>query len=79
MRSLAMLKTMILTMLTVIVLAATPVWAAAKPNLVLIMMDDLDAPSALASIDHWAASEGDDARAPGLVRDLVDAALGLRL
>ena len=41
-----MLKTMILTMLTVIVLAATPVWAAAKPNLVLIMMDDLDAPSA---------------------------------
>lgn len=61
---------------------ARPTGAPAEPTLGAVLAalaDDLDAPSAVASIDHWAASEGDDARAPGLVRDLVDAALGLRL
>ena len=41
--------------------------------------DDLDAPGALALIDAWAAADGDDASAPGLVRDMVDALLGVAL
>ncbi|MBA3021055.1 cysteine--1-D-myo-inosityl 2-amino-2-deoxy-alpha-D-glucopyranoside ligase [Propionicimonas sp.] len=45
--------------------------------------NDLDAPSALAALDAWAQSVseggGADAAAPGLVRDLVDALLGVRL
>jgi len=40
---------------------------------------DLDAPAALAAIDAWAASEGDDVSAPGLIRDLADALLGIAL
>ena len=47
------------------------------------LADDLDAPGALLLIDAWAddaiASGGDDAQAPGLVRDLADALLGVRL
>jgi L-cysteine:1D-myo-inositol 2-amino-2-deoxy-alpha-D-glucopyranoside ligase len=41
--------------------------------------DDLDAPAALQLVDEWAASEGDDATAPALVADLVDALLGVQL
>ncbi|GAB1823267.1 cysteine--1-D-myo-inosityl 2-amino-2-deoxy-alpha-D-glucopyranoside ligase [Herbidospora sp. RD11066] len=41
--------------------------------------DDLDAPGALAAIDAWAASEGDDAEAPRLMRDVADALLGIAL
>lgn len=40
---------------------------------------DLDAPAALAAIDEWAAATGDSAEAPGQVRDLVDALLGIAL
>jgi L-cysteine:1D-myo-inositol 2-amino-2-deoxy-alpha-D-glucopyranoside ligase len=44
---------------------------------------DLDAPAALAAIDSWAEAAltegGRDAEAPGLVRDLADALLGLAL
>lgn len=40
---------------------------------------DLDAPGALAIIDAWTAAEGNDTAAPGLVRDLADALLGLAL
>ncbi|MBX6167573.1 MAG: cysteine--1-D-myo-inosityl 2-amino-2-deoxy-alpha-D-glucopyranoside ligase [Thermobispora bispora] len=40
---------------------------------------DHDAPGALALIDAWAAADGDDASAPGLVRDMVDALLGVAL
>ncbi|GGP09055.1 cysteine--1-D-myo-inosityl 2-amino-2-deoxy-alpha-D-glucopyranoside ligase [Nonomuraea glycinis] len=47
------------------------------------LADDLDAPGALAAIDAWAArataGQGTDASAPGLVRDLADALLGLQL
>ncbi|MET8007102.1 cysteine--1-D-myo-inosityl 2-amino-2-deoxy-alpha-D-glucopyranoside ligase [Nonomuraea glycinis] len=47
------------------------------------LADDLDAPGALAAIDAWAAratvGQGTDASAPGLVRDLADALLGLKL
>lgn len=43
------------------------------------LADDLDAPGALAAIDAWAAAEGDDPQAPGLMRDLADALLGVAL
>jgi L-cysteine:1D-myo-inositol 2-amino-2-deoxy-alpha-D-glucopyranoside ligase len=47
------------------------------------LADDLDSPTALLSIDRWAreavTSGGRDTSAPGLVRDLVDALLGVRL
>ena len=47
------------------------------------LADDLDAPTALAAIDRWAEDSrlrgGDDASAPGLVRDLADALLGVAL
>ncbi|WP_030452331.1 cysteine--1-D-myo-inosityl 2-amino-2-deoxy-alpha-D-glucopyranoside ligase [Herbidospora cretacea] len=41
--------------------------------------DDLDAPGALAEMDAWAAADGDDPRAPELVRDVADALLGITL
>jgi L-cysteine:1D-myo-inositol 2-amino-2-deoxy-alpha-D-glucopyranoside ligase len=41
--------------------------------------EDLDTPTALAAVDAWAASEGTDEAAPALVRDVVDALLGVAL
>ncbi|MCW2567387.1 MAG: mshC, partial [Mycobacterium sp.] len=47
------------------------------------LTDDLDTPAALAAVDRWAdealTSGGSDPSAPGLVRDAVDALLGVRL
>jgi L-cysteine:1D-myo-inositol 2-amino-2-deoxy-alpha-D-glucopyranoside ligase len=47
------------------------------------LADDLDAPAALAVVDRWADEQrrhgGDDRDAPGLVRDTVDALLGILL
>nr|WP_300145523.1 cysteine--1-D-myo-inosityl 2-amino-2-deoxy-alpha-D-glucopyranoside ligase [Propionicimonas sp.] len=43
------------------------------------LRNDLDAPAALAAIDAWALADGDDPAAPGLVRDLADALLGVAL
>ena len=47
------------------------------------LANDLRTPEALDAIDAWAlaqqGTEGDDADAPALVRDLVDALLGVRL
>jgi L-cysteine:1D-myo-inositol 2-amino-2-deoxy-alpha-D-glucopyranoside ligase len=47
------------------------------------LTDDLDTPGALSIVDDWAAAtlatEGTDAAAPQLVRDLVDALLGVVL
>ena len=47
------------------------------------MADDLDAPRALGAIDAWAAAslnvDGDDTDAPGLVADIADALLGVKL
>jgi L-cysteine:1D-myo-inositol 2-amino-2-deoxy-alpha-D-glucopyranoside ligase len=40
---------------------------------------DLDSPAALAAVDAWCASDGPDTDAPGLVRDVVDALLGVAL
>jgi L-cysteine:1D-myo-inositol 2-amino-2-deoxy-alpha-D-glucopyranoside ligase len=38
---------------------------------------DLDTPAALALVDAWCDGAGDDTAAPGLVRDAVDALLGV--
>ncbi len=43
------------------------------------LYDDLDGPAALAAVDAWCAASGDDVQAPGLVRSLVDALLGVDL
>ncbi len=43
------------------------------------LADDLDAPAALAAVDAWASAQGDDEAAPALVRDTVDALLGVSL
>jgi L-cysteine:1D-myo-inositol 2-amino-2-deoxy-alpha-D-glucopyranoside ligase len=43
------------------------------------LADDLDTPTALAAVDAWCAAEGADAAAPALVRDAVDALLGVAL
>jgi len=52
-------------------------------NLRTRLADDLDTPGALAVVDAWAeaalAGEGNDPAAPALVRDSVDALLGVRL
>ena len=48
-----------------------------------LMADDLQAPAALDLIDDWSmqarAGQGDDASAPGLVADIAEALLGVRL
>jgi L-cysteine:1D-myo-inositol 2-amino-2-deoxy-alpha-D-glucopyranoside ligase len=43
------------------------------------LTDDLDTPAALAAVDAWCAAEGDDAAAPALAYDAVDALLGVAL
>ena len=43
------------------------------------LADDLDAPGALAAVDQWAAATGSDEAAPVLVRQVVDALLGVAL
>jgi L-cysteine:1D-myo-inositol 2-amino-2-deoxy-alpha-D-glucopyranoside ligase len=43
------------------------------------LYDDLNAPGALDAIDAWCAFNGDDGAAPALVRDVVDALLGVAL
>ena len=40
---------------------------------------DLDTPAALAAVDAWCAADGDDRDAPGRVRSVVDALLGVAL
>ncbi|MDA2811319.1 cysteine--1-D-myo-inosityl 2-amino-2-deoxy-alpha-D-glucopyranoside ligase [Nocardiopsis sp. RSe5-2] len=58
---------------------AAPVLAEVRRALA----DDLDAPAALAAVDAWAekanAGTGEDPAAPALVRDTVDALLGVEL
>jgi L-cysteine:1D-myo-inositol 2-amino-2-deoxy-alpha-D-glucopyranoside ligase len=43
------------------------------------LYDDLDTPAALAAVDAWCSTDGADPDAPALVRDLVDALLGVAL
>jgi L-cysteine:1D-myo-inositol 2-amino-2-deoxy-alpha-D-glucopyranoside ligase len=66
--------------------AAQPSGPDARPLLAAVraaLADDLDTGAALAVVDEWVAAAlaqpGDDAEAPALVRDLVDALLGIRL
>jgi L-cysteine:1D-myo-inositol 2-amino-2-deoxy-alpha-D-glucopyranoside ligase len=66
--------------------AALPAGPSADATLARLrerLTDDLDTPAALAAVDRWAdealTSGGSDPAAPGLVRDAVDALLGVRL
>jgi len=43
------------------------------------LANDLDTGAALAAVDAWAATDGDDAGAPALVAATVDALLGVEL
>ncbi len=43
------------------------------------LADDLDTPAALAVVDQWSAAPGDDPGAPALLRDAIDALLGVSL
>jgi L-cysteine:1D-myo-inositol 2-amino-2-deoxy-alpha-D-glucopyranoside ligase len=43
------------------------------------LADDLDTPGALAAVDAWAAGKGTDGTSTALVRDAVDALLGIGL
>jgi L-cysteine:1D-myo-inositol 2-amino-2-deoxy-alpha-D-glucopyranoside ligase len=56
---------------------------ATVDSLRLALSDDLDAPAALAAVDRWASDQrlrgGGDQSAPALVRDAVDALLGVLL
>jgi L-cysteine:1D-myo-inositol 2-amino-2-deoxy-alpha-D-glucopyranoside ligase len=58
---------------------AGPDGAALVADLRAALAEDLDTPAALAVVDVWAAAEGDDRAAPGLIRDAVDALLGVAL
>jgi L-cysteine:1D-myo-inositol 2-amino-2-deoxy-alpha-D-glucopyranoside ligase len=58
---------------------AGPAGDALLASLRAALADDLDTPTALALVDAWSATPGDDATAPGLVADAVDALLGVRL
>ena len=62
-----------------------PAGPAAEPVLDRVrerLADDLDTPAALAAVDRWAdeaLTRGGPTAAPGLVRDPVDALLGVEL
>ncbi len=58
---------------------AGPDGAALLAEVRAALADDLDTPRALAAVDGWAGSEGDDAGAPSLVADTVDLLLGTAL
>ena len=58
---------------------AGPDGSALLAQLRAALGDDLDTPTALTAVDHWCAGAGDDAAAPALVRDVVDALLGVVL
>ncbi len=68
-------------------LPAAPDASALLGQLRVRLADDLDAPGALAAVDHWVGQALDadsngpdaDAKAPALVRDAVDALLGVAL
>ncbi|HWD77361.1 MAG TPA: cysteine--1-D-myo-inosityl 2-amino-2-deoxy-alpha-D-glucopyranoside ligase [Kribbella sp.] len=56
-----------------------PDGAAAVDAVRAALTNDLDTASALAAVDAWAASEGDDAEAPALIAQASDALLGVKL
>jgi L-cysteine:1D-myo-inositol 2-amino-2-deoxy-alpha-D-glucopyranoside ligase len=61
---------------------AAPTGAPGQPVLDGVrarLAEDLDSPGALAVVDEWAAAGGSDTGSPALVRDVVDALLGVAL
>jgi L-cysteine:1D-myo-inositol 2-amino-2-deoxy-alpha-D-glucopyranoside ligase len=56
-----------------------PDGAAAVDALRAALANDLDTVGALAAVDAWAETEGDDHEAPALVAQAVDALLGVKL
>ncbi|MDR1852636.1 MAG: cysteine--1-D-myo-inosityl 2-amino-2-deoxy-alpha-D-glucopyranoside ligase [Propionibacteriaceae bacterium] len=56
-----------------------PAWEPVLAEVRASLANDLDAPSALAAIDAWAAAEGEDRKAPGKLRSAADALLGVRV
>jgi L-cysteine:1D-myo-inositol 2-amino-2-deoxy-alpha-D-glucopyranoside ligase len=56
-----------------------PDGAAAVDALRAALTNDLDTVAALAAVDAWAESEGDDHEAPALIARAVDALLGVKL
>ncbi|TDU84032.1 L-cysteine:1D-myo-inositol 2-amino-2-deoxy-alpha-D-glucopyranoside ligase [Kribbella voronezhensis] len=56
-----------------------PDGAAAVDAVRAALTNDLDTVAALAAVDQWAETNGDDATAPALVADAVDALLGIKL
>ena len=59
--------------------ASGPAGAELMAGLRASLANDLDTPAALALVDAWSASSGEDAAAPALVADAVDALLGVDL
>ena len=57
--------------------------AASGPDLLgqvrTALLDDLDTPAALAAVDAWCRTGGEDAQAPALAARVVDALLGVEL
>jgi L-cysteine:1D-myo-inositol 2-amino-2-deoxy-alpha-D-glucopyranoside ligase len=56
-----------------------PDGAAAVDALRAALTNDLDTVAALAAVDQWAETNGDDTQAPALVAQAVDALLGIKL
>jgi L-cysteine:1D-myo-inositol 2-amino-2-deoxy-alpha-D-glucopyranoside ligase len=56
-----------------------PDGAAAVDAVRAALTNDLDTVAALSAVDTWAATNGDDPEAPGLVAQAVDALLGVKL
>lgn len=56
-----------------------PDGAAAVDALRAALTNDLDTVAALAAIDQWSETNGDDTTAPALVAEAVDALLGIKL
>jgi L-cysteine:1D-myo-inositol 2-amino-2-deoxy-alpha-D-glucopyranoside ligase len=55
-----------------------PDGAAAVDAVRAALTNDLDTVAALSAVDTWAATNGDDPDAPGLVAQAVDALLGVK-
>jgi L-cysteine:1D-myo-inositol 2-amino-2-deoxy-alpha-D-glucopyranoside ligase len=56
-----------------------PDGAAAVDAVRAALTNDLDTTAALAAVDQWAETNGDDTKAPALVAQAVDALLGIKL
>ncbi|MFF0267754.1 cysteine--1-D-myo-inosityl 2-amino-2-deoxy-alpha-D-glucopyranoside ligase [Kribbella sp. NPDC004536] len=64
---------------TAVARTSGPDGAAAVDAVRAALTNDLDTVSALAAVDTWASTEGDDLEAPALIAQACDALLGVRL